>query len=50
MIRLLLPALLVGLLAACGQKGPLYLPAPAAPAEQPVAPAASTPGTGTSTR
>ena len=38
---------LCGVLAGCGQKGPLYLPAPA---EQPVTPAASTPGTGTSTR
>lgn len=34
MIRLLLPALLVGLLAACGQKGPLYLPVPANPPVQ----------------
>jgi len=41
---------LCGVLAGCGQKGPLYLPAPAAQAKQPVAPAASTPGTGTSTR
>ncbi len=41
---------LCGVLAGCGQKGPLYLPAPAAPAEQPVTPAASTTGTGTSTR
>lgn len=54
MKRLLLPLLALFVLSAgltgCGQKGPLYLPAPAAQAEQPVAPAASTPGTGTSTR
>jgi len=54
MKRLLLPFIALAVFAAalsgCGQKGPLYLPAPAAQAEQPVAPAASTPGKGTSTR
>jgi len=35
MNRLLLPALLVSLLAACGQKGALYLPPEAKPAPAP---------------
>lgn len=42
MIRLL-PILLIGLLAACGQKGALYLPPEAKPAQTP---AATTPDAG----